>query len=243
MIAAELREIVYRANRALAETGLVMGTFGNVSQLDRAAGVFVIKPSGIPYDALSPAHMVPVSLETGKVLDGNLRPSSDTPTHLELYRAFGCGGIVHTHSEYATVFAQARVPVRCMGTTHADYFRGDVPVTRPLTKDEVERDYERNTGLVIVETLRREGLSCDEMAAVLVANHGPFTWGQDAASAIEHAQVLEYLARVEWRVRALAAEAARPDAFLVDKHYLRKHGPNAYYGQEEPGLKTRPTSE
>jgi L-ribulose-5-phosphate 4-epimerase len=243
MIAAEVREIVYQANRALAETGLVMGTFGNVSQLDRAAGVFVIKPSGIPYHELTPAHMVPVALETGKVVDSELRPSSDTPTHLELYRAFGCGGIVHTHSEYATVFAQARVPLRCMGTTHADYFRGDVPVTRPLTQEEVERDYEKNTGLVIVETLGREGLSCDEMAAVLVANHGPFTWGRNAASAIEHAQVLEYLARVEWRVRALAAEAARPASFLVDKHYLRKHGPGAYYGQETPGPKTRPTSE
>jgi L-ribulose-5-phosphate 4-epimerase len=232
MIAAELREIVYQANRALAGTGLVMGTFGNVSQADRATAVFVIKPSGVPYDTLTPAQMVPVSLETGKVVDGNLRPSSDTPTHLELYRAFDCGGIVHTHSEYATVFAQARVGVRCMGTTHADYFRGDVPVTRPLTRAEVEHDYEKNTGLVIVETLRREGLSCNEMAAVLVANHGPFTWGKDAASAIEHAQVLEYLARVEWRVRALAAEAARPDSFLVDKHYLRKHGPGAYYGQK-----------
>ncbi len=232
MIAAGLREVVYQANRKLAETGLVMGTFGNVSQADHASGVFVIKPSGIAYDALSPAHMVPISLATGQVMDSDLRPSSDTPTHLELYRAFRCGGIVHTHSEYATVFAQARVPVRCMGTTHADYFRGDVPVTRPLTEEEVERDYERNTGLVIVETLRREGLSCDEMAAVLVASHGPFTWGKDAAAAIEHAQVLEYLARVEWRVRALANEAARPDPFLVDKHYLRKHGPGAYYGQK-----------
>jgi L-ribulose-5-phosphate 4-epimerase len=232
MIAAALREIVFHANRALAETGLVIGTFGNVSQADRTIGVFVIKPSGIPYDTLTPAHMVPVSLETGEVVDSNLRPSSDTATHLELYRAFGCGGIVHTHSEYATAFAQARVAVRCMGTTHADYFRADVPVTRPLTKEEVGDQYEKNTGLVIVETLRREGLSCNEMAAVLVANHGPFTWGPDAASAIEHAEVLEYLARVEWRMRALAAEAARPDSFLVDKHYLRKHGPDAYYGQK-----------
>jgi L-ribulose-5-phosphate 4-epimerase len=232
MIAAGLREIVFHANRALAETGLVIGTFGNVSQADRTIGVFVIKPSGIPYDTLTPAHMVPVSLETGKVVDSDLRPSSDTATHLELYRAFGCGGIVHTHSEYATAFAQARVAVRCMGTTHADYFRADVPVTRPLTKEEVGNEYEKNTGLVIVETLRREGLSCNEMAAVLVANHGPFTWGPDAASAIEHAEVLEYLARVEWRMRALAAEAARPDSFLVDKHYLRKHGPDAYYGQK-----------
>jgi L-ribulose-5-phosphate 4-epimerase len=232
MIAADLRALVLRANRLLSETGLVHGTFGNVSAVDYDAGLVVIKPSGVGYSDLTPERMVPVSLETGEVVDSTLRPSSDTPTHLELYRAFGCGGIVHTHSEYATVFAQARVGIRCMGTTHADYFRGDVPVTRPLTQEEVERDYEKNTGLVIVETLRREGLSCDEMAAVLVANHGPFTWGRDAASAIEHAQVLEYLARIEWRVRALAAEAARPDPFLVDKHYLRKHGPDAYYGQK-----------
>ena len=232
MSARDLREIVYEANRALAQTGLVMGTFGNVSQADHAAGVFVIKPSGVPYDALTPADMVPVSIDTGAVIDSQRRPSSDTPTHLELYRAFTCGGIVHTHSEYATVFAQARSAIRCMGTTHADYFRADVPVTRPLTREEVEHDYERHTGLVIVETLRREGLSCHDMAAVLVANHGPFTWGETAMAAIEHAQVLEYLARVEWRVRALAADVPRPDAFLIEKHYLRKHGPNAYYGQK-----------
>src|SRR5207237_7981081 len=145
--------------------------------------------------------------------------------------------------EHGTGLLGGRVPVRCMGTAPAGDFRGDVPVTRSLTKEEVQCDYEKNTGLVIIVALRREGLSCDEMAAVLVANHGPFAWGKDAASAIEHAQVLEYLARVEWRVRALAAEAARPDSFLVDKHYLRKHGPDAYYGQEAPGLKPRPTSE
>lgn len=232
MTARELREVVYVANRALAQTGLVMGTFGNVSQADHDAGLFAIKPSGVPYDALTPADMVPVSIETGQVVDSQRRPSSDTPTHLELYRAFTCGGIVHTHSEYATVFAQARSPIRCMGTTHADYFRADVPVTRPLTRDEVEQDYERNTGLVIVETLRREGLSCNDMAAVLVANHGPFTWGKTALAAIEHAEVLEYLARVEWRVRALTADVPRPDDFLIEKHYFRKHGPNAYYGQK-----------
>lgn len=232
MTARELREVVYEANRALAQTGLVMGTFGNVSQADHDAGLFAIKPSGVPYDALTPADMVPVSIETGQVVDSQRRPSSDTPTHLELYRAFTCGGIVHTHSEYATVFAQARSPIRCMGTTHADYFRADVPVTRPLTRDEVEQDYERNTGLVIVETLRREGLSCNDMAAVLVANHGPFTWGKTALAAIEHAEVLEYLARVEWRVRALTADVPRPDDFLIEKHYFRKHGPNAYYGQK-----------
>jgi L-ribulose-5-phosphate 4-epimerase len=232
MSANELREIVYRANRQLAESGLVMGTFGNVSASDRRAGVFIIKPSGIPYDSLTPAKMVAVSLETGNAVDSELRPSSDTPTHLEMYRAFECGGIVHTHSEYATVFAQARTPIRCMGTTHADYFRGDVPVTRPLTQQEVDHDYEKNTGLVIVDTFREHGLSAVEMPAVLVANHGPFTWGADAFEAIEHAQVLEYVARLEWRVRAVAPEAARPDGFLIDKHHGRKHGPGAYYGQK-----------
>jgi L-ribulose-5-phosphate 4-epimerase len=233
MIAADLRDIVFRANRKLAGTGLVLGTFGNVSAVDRKAGLFVIKPSGVPYDALTPAHMVPVSLETGAVMDGDLRSSSDTPTHLELYRAFPCGGIVHTHSEYATVFAQARQAIRCMGTTHADYFRGDVPVTRPMSRDEVEQDYEKNTGLVIVEAFRGQDLSPSDVQAVLVANHGPFTWGSDAFKAIEHAEVLEYVARLEWRVRALNPNAARPDAFLVEKHHLRKHGPGAYYGQRK----------
>jgi L-ribulose-5-phosphate 4-epimerase len=239
VIAAELRDIVYRANRDLAATGLVMGTFGNVSQVDRAAGLFAIKPSGVPYEELTPAHMVPVSLETGEVLEGTLRPSSDTPTHLELYRAFpGCGGIVHTHSEYATTFAQSRACVRCMGTTHADYFRGDVPCTRAMAREEVERDYEKNTGLVIVETFRAAGIDPDEMPAVLVANHGPFTWGKDAAQAIEHAQVLEFLARVEWRVRTLDPRAQPPDRFLIEKHFQRKHGPKAYYGQAK-GSKER----
>jgi len=235
MLAPDLRETVFNANRRLASTGLVLGTFGNVSAVDRRAGLFAIKPSGVSYDHLTPEHMVPVSLETGEVLDGSWRPSSDTPTHLELYRAFpSIGGVVHTHSEYATVFAQARQPIRCMGTTHADYFRDDVPVTRPMTKAEVERDYERNTGLVIVETFASMRLSPDEVSAVLVANHGPFTWAHDVFKAIEHAEVLEYLARVEWRVRALNPDAARPDAFLVDKHHLRKHGPSAYYGQKKP---------
>lgn len=234
MQAPDLREIVYRANRKLAETGLVLGTFGNVSAVDRKAGVFAIKPSGVAYETLTPDHMVVVSLETGQPVDSDLRPSSDTPTHLELYRAFpAVGGIVHTHSEYATVFAQARQPVRCMGTTHADYFRGDVPVTRPMTQAEVDTDYEKNTGLVIVETFISREISPEEMTAVLVANHGPFTWGPDAFKAIEHAEVLEFVARVEWRVRALDPDAARPDVFLVDKHHLRKHGPSAYYGQKK----------
>jgi L-ribulose-5-phosphate 4-epimerase len=229
---ADLRELVHRANAELAASGLVMGTFGNLSAVDRAAGVFAIKPSGVPYEELSPEKMVRVSLETGEIVDAGYRPSSDTPTHLELYRAFPeCGAIVHTHSEYATMLAQARMPLRCMGTTHADYFRGDVPVTRAMRRDEVERDYEKNTGLVIAETFRAGRLSPVEIAAVLVANHGPFAWGPDAAKAIENARVLEYLARLEWRARLIAPDAPRPDPFLVDKHYLRKHGPGAYYGQ------------
>ena len=227
----ELRRVAYDANMALAASGLVMGTFGNLSAADPAAGVLAIKPSGVPYETLSPEQMVIVSLETGEVVGGTLRPSSDTPTHVELYRAFGCGAVVHTHSEYATMFAQARMPIRCMGTTHADYFRGDIPVTRPLRRDEVERDYEKNTGLVIVETFAG-GPSPAEVQAVLVANHGPFAWGADAAHAIEHARVLEYLARLEWRVRTLASDAPPPESFLIDKHYLRKHGPAAYYGQK-----------
>ena len=226
------RDVAFQANRALAKSGLVFGTFGNLSVVDRKAGVFFIKPSGVPYDKLTPKHMVPVSLETGKSA-GSLRPSSDTPTHLALYLAFpGIGAIVHTHSEFATAFAQARTPVRCMGTTHADYFRGDVPVTRPMTAAEVGRDYELNTGGVIVETFTSMRLSPDDVPAVLVANHGPFAWGPTASKAIENAEVLEYLARVEWRARTLAPDAPRPDGYLVEKHHSRKHGPSAYYGQQ-----------
>jgi L-ribulose-5-phosphate 4-epimerase len=228
-----LRETACHANLELAASGLVMGTFGNLSAVDRAAGVFAIKPSGVPYAELTPDHMVLVSLDTGAVVAGALRPSSDTPTHLELYRAFSCGAVVHTHSEYATMFAQARTAIRCMGTTHADYFRGDVPVTRVMTSAEVEHDYEANTGKVIVEAFRQGGASAEEVPAVLVANHAPFTWGVDAAHAIENARVLEFVARLEWRGRLLAPDAPRPDAYLVDKHYLRKHGKSAYYGQPD----------
>ena len=232
MRASELREIAWRANRALAESGLVMGTFGNVSAIDRNAGVLAIKPSGVPYRRLTVKDMVLVSLETGRIVGGKLRPSSDTPTHLALYLAFpSIGGIVHTHSEFATAFAQASQPIRCMGTTHADYFLGDVPVTRTLRPAEIEQDYEFNTGGVIVETFTERRLSPDVMPAVLVAHHGPFAWGADAFRAIEPAEALEYVARLEWRVRALDRNAPRPDACLVDKHHSRKHGPGAYYGQ------------
>jgi L-ribulose-5-phosphate 4-epimerase len=209
-----------------------MGTFGNVSAVDRRAGVMMIKPSGVPYRELTAKQMVAVSLDTGKVVQGRLRPSSDTPTHLALYLAFpSIGGIVHTHSEYATVFAQARTPIRCMGTTHADYFHGDIPVTRPMREAEIEQDYELNTGGVIVETFTALKLSPEAMPAVLVANHGPFTWGADPFEAIERAEALEFVARLEWRVRALNPEAPRPESCLVNKHHARKHGPSAYYGQ------------
>jgi L-ribulose-5-phosphate 4-epimerase len=230
-VAPALREAVYRANVALVDAGLVFGTFGNVSGVDRDAGLFVIKPSGVPYDRLDPANMVPVSLETGAVLDGEWRPSSDAPTHLELYRAFPCGGVAHSHSPSATAFAQARLPVPCMGTTQADYFRGDVPVTRPLARPEIEEAYERHTGLVIVEAFRTLGLSPVDVPAALVANHGPFTWGADPAQAVEHARVLEYVAGVAVTTRLLDPDAPRPEPFLIAKHHRRKHGPDAYYGQ------------
>jgi L-ribulose-5-phosphate 4-epimerase len=227
-----LRERACRANLELAHSGLVIGTFGNLSIVDRAAGVLAIKPSGVRYADLTPDAIVLVSLESGEVVDSTLRPSSDTPTHRALYRAFSCGAIVHTHSEYATMFAQARTPIGCMGTTHADYFHGDIPVTRPMTQAEVETDYEANTGAVIVEAFRTANLSPEEVPAVLVANHAPFTWGADAATAIEHARVLEFVAKMDWRARVMAPDAPRPDQFLIDKHYYRKHGSAAYYGQK-----------
>lgn len=229
---AALREESFRANVELARSGLVTGTFGNVSAVDREAGLMAIKPSGVAYDALTPGDIVLVDLDTGASVDSRLRPSSDAPTHLELYRAFpACGGVVHTHSAHATAHAQAGLPVPCLGTTHADHFRGEVPVTRPLSRAEVDGEYERNTGLVIVETFRRGAISPQEVAAVLVANHGPFTWGTTAAEAVENARVLEYVARMDTYVRAMAPRAAPPERFLVDRHYLRKHGGAAYYGQ------------
>ncbi len=232
LMAEALREQVCRANLDLVARGLVMGTFGNVSGVDRAAGLFVIKASGVPYDQLTAEHMVPISLETGQPLDTRFRPSSDTPTHHEIYLAFACGGIAHTHSEFATAFAQAGTPVKCMGTTHADYFLGDIPVTRPMTREEVETDYERHTGLVIVETFDTLGMSDEEVPAVLVANHGPFTWGPDACAAVDRAHVLEYLARMECHRRSIAPDAPEPADYLVQKHFSRKHGRGAYYGQK-----------
>ena len=232
MIAAALRERVFEANKTLAQTGLVHGTFGNVSGLDRSAGIFAIKASGVPYERLTPAHMVPVSLDSGGVLDTSYQPSSDTPTHLELYRAFACGGIVHTHSRFATTLAQASLPLRCMGTTHADYFRGDVPITRPMREEEVASEYEKNTGLVIIETFASTGVDPTEVPAVLVSHHGPFAWGAEPFEAIERANVLEFLAEMEIAARAIAPDAPRPAEFLINRHYFRKHGMSAYYGQK-----------
>lgn len=231
MQAGDLRERVCQANLDLASSGLVFGTFGNVSGADYEHGVLAIKPSGVPYEALTPANMVVVSLETGQVLEGTLRPSSDTATHLALCRAFRCGGVVHTHSEAATAFAQARLAIPCLGTTHADYFRGDIPVTREMTGAEIASEYERQTGAVILETFAQLALDPREVTAVLVANHGPFTWGASPSAAVDTARVLEFVARLAATTLHLRAEQ-RPSRSLTDAHYLRKHGPRAYYGQK-----------
>ena len=227
----DLRESVFRSNQELVEAGLVLGTFGNVSGVNRDAGIMIIKPSGVPYQELSSESMVAVSLETGESVDGSLRPSSDTPTHLELYRAFPCGGIAHSHSEFATTLAQARLPVRCMGTTHADYFRGDVPITRDLSPAEIQGEYEVNTGRVIIEAFENLGVSPIDVPGVLVASHGPFTWGRDSREAVHHSVVLEFLARMDVKHRSLHASQNRPPPELVEKHFGRKHGGGAYYGQ------------
>ncbi len=230
---AELRASVCRANVELGASGLVKATFGNVSGVDRDAGVFAIKPSGVPYEELTPEHMVLVSLDTGEVEESDLRPSSDTPTHLELYRAFPCGGIAHTHSEHATALAQARLPLRCLGTTHADYFRGNIPVTREMTREEVQGAYERNTGLVIVETLAERGCDPGSTQASLVASHGPFAWGETVAGAAENAVALEAVAAMALHTLALDAAAEPIPPALLRKHFQRKHGATAYYGQPQ----------
>lgn len=209
-----------------------MLAFGNASGSDRAAGVMAIKPSGVPYDELRPEAMVVVGLDDGRIVDSTYRPSSDTPTHLVLYRRFATiGGVVHTHSSFATAWAQALRPIPCVGTTHADHFHGPVPVTRQLTRDEIEGDYEAQTGEVIVELFETSGLDPLEMPAAMVASHGPFTWGIDAAQAVENAIALESVA-----ASALRTTQLRPDVHpigddLLERHFRRKHGPNAYYGQ------------
>jgi L-ribulose-5-phosphate 4-epimerase len=224
-----LREQVLEANLELVRRGLVLYTFGNASGISRQEGLVVIKPSGVPYKDLRPEHMVVTDLE-GKTVDGHLRPSSDLPTHLVLYNKFpAIGGVAHTHSEYATAWAQARKPIPCFGTTHADYFRGDVPVTPELTDSDIANEYEKQTGDVIVRALP----STDPLATpgILVANHGPFAWGPDVRTAVHNAVILESLARMAYFTLGINAAAQPVSSALHDKHYLRKHGKNAYYGQ------------
>lgn len=220
-----------QANLDLPKHQLVVFTWGNVSAIDRQRGLMIIKPSGVPYDQLEERHMVIVDLD-GKVIGGTYKPSSDTATHLELYRCFPTlGGIVHTHSRWATAWAQANLDMPAFGTTHADYFYGDVPCTRLLTPSEIETDYELNTGRVIIETFEKRGLDPAAVPAVLVAGHGPFAWGTSAADAVHNAVVLEECAMMSLHTRMLNPTQPSIDQQLLDKHYLRKHGKNAYYGQ------------
>jgi L-ribulose-5-phosphate 4-epimerase len=225
-----LKAEVLKANLDLVKAGLVIRTWGNASGIDRDKGLVVIKPSGVPYEKLEAQQMVVVALDSGEVIEGRLNPSSDTPTHLELYRAFaGIGGIVHNHSLFATAWAQTGRALPALGTTHADYFCGPVPCTRLLKPGEIKSDYEANTGRVIVQTFaRREPLSCP---AVLVASHGPFAWGQTVAAAVENAVVLEHLARLAGETLRIFPSVRPMQRVLMEKHFLRKHGPGAYYGQ------------
>lgn len=226
-----LKKAVYNANMELVQHRLVIYTWGNVSGIDRERGIFAIKPSGVDYAELSPEKMVLVDLD-GKVVEGGLRPSSDTSTHLELYRRFPqIGGITHTHSTHAVAFAQARMDIPCYGTTHADYFAGAIPCTRDLTPDEVDGDYEAATGRVIAETFAARGIDPMHTPAVLCANHGPFAWGKDAAQSVYHAAVLEEVAKMVILTRTLDRDAKPAPEYVQRKHFLRKHGPNAYYGQ------------
>lgn len=227
-----LREQVCSANLALVEAGLVTLSFGNASGVDREAGVLVIKPSGVPYHRLRPADMVVVSLADERVLEGSLRPSSDTPTHAELYRRFpSIGGVVHTHSPFASAWAQAQRSIPTLGTTHADHFAGPIPITRPLEAPDLGERYERATGEVVAETLEALGLEPLAMPAALVASHGPFTWGRDAAEGVSNAIALEAVAALAHRTLALAPSAEPIDDALLRRHFERKHGPHAYYGQ------------
>ena len=226
-----LKETVCEANLELSRRGVVLYTWGNVSGIDRVRGLVVIKPSGVPYQGMQPSDMVVVDLE-GRIVEGTLRPSSDTPTHLELYKTFPkIGGVVHTHSTHAVVFAQAGMDIPPLGTTHADYFYGAVPVSRGLTRDEVQEAYEKNTGRVIVETVKEMGKPPLAVPGVLVRNHGPFTWGKDPAEAVYHSVVLEEIAEMAWKTLQLNPSAALPP-YVLEKHYQRKHGPRAYYGQK-----------
>ena len=238
MLLESLRQQVLDANREIARRGLAPHTFGNASGISRQGidgtgrqPLVVIKPSGVDYATLTPADLVVTDID-GRIVEGHLRPSSDLDTHTLLYREFPrIGGIVHTHSEFATSWAQAARPIPCLGTTHADYFHGPVPVTKPLTAEEVSEAYVRNTGAVIVRRFKAEGLDPLAVPGVLVAGHAPFTWGRTAAEAVEHADVLEYIARLAFRSVLLGASPAGIPAYVSEHHYLRKHGPKATYGQ------------
>jgi L-ribulose-5-phosphate 4-epimerase len=233
MLVPELRKEVFEANREIARRGLAPHTFGNASGIERS-GVeprVVIKPSGVDYATLKPEDLVVTDLD-GRVVEGSLRPSSDLDTHVLLYREFPrIGGVVHTHSEFATAWAQACRPIPCLGTTHADYFHGPVPVTEPLTEEEVREAYVRNTGAVIVRRFQRDNLDPIAVPGVLVAGHAPFTWGKSASQAVEHADVLEYIARLAFRSVLLGAPEGGIPAHVREHHYMRKHGPRATYGQ------------
>ncbi len=225
-----LKQSVFEANMALPKYGLVTFTWGNASAVDREAGLMVIKPSGVEYDELRPEDMVVLKLETGRQVEGALRPSSDTATHLELYRAFaGIGGVVHTHSRWATIYAQARHGIPALGTTHGDYYYGEIPCTRLMTAEEIDGEYEKETGAVIIETF--QGRSPLDIPAVLVASHGPFAWGKDAHEAVHNAVVLEEVAFMAWHAIQMRPDLPPMQQELLDKHYLRKHGVHAYYGQ------------
>ena len=226
----QLKEQVFQANLLLPKHGLITFTWGNVSGIDREQGLVVIKPSGVAYEVMKADDMVVVELETSKVVEGNLKPSSDTPTHVELYKAFpNIGGVVHTHSRWATTFAQAGRGIMALGTTQADYFYGEIPCTRKMTTAEIEGEYEKETGTVIVETF--QGKDPDAIPAVLVHSHGPFVWGGDPMNAVHNALVLEEVAFMNFHTLLLEPGIQPMQQELLDKHYLRKHGANAYYGQ------------
>lgn len=226
-----LKEIVCKANLELPKYGLVTFTWGNVSAIDKETGLVVIKPSGVEYDGMKPEDMVVVDLD-GKVVEGQYKPSSDTPTHVALYKAFpSIGGIVHTHSRWATTFAQSKIGIPALGTTHGDYFYGEIPCTRLMTPEEIEGEYEKETGNVIIETLRLKEIDPAQIPATLVASHGPFAWGKDAMEAIHNAIVLEEVAFMAFHCLQLDSGISPMQQELLDKHYLRKHGANAYYGQ------------
>jgi L-ribulose-5-phosphate 4-epimerase len=229
MLLRHLREEVLEANLELVRRGLVLYTFGNASGISRKDGLVAIKPSGVPYETLGPEHMVITKL-SGEIVEGDLRPSSDLPTHLEIYKNFSnAGGVVHTHSEFATAWAQAQRPIPCLGTTHADYFPGEVPVTPALTPEEIADDYEKNTGFAICRYFRER--DPDALPAVLVASHGPFCWGATASEAAHNAVILESVARMAYYTTTLSADMRSIPRPLHDKHFLRKHGQAAYYGQ------------